>query len=67
MGDSWERVGESGRGRRGREGRLWNSMWMTDVRNKVRRAKIPPEAVLPGPNCLLLKNKTLIQQPGMGN
>lgn len=46
------------------------SKWIIDVRNKRRQADIPPkkpEAVLPGANCLLLKNKTLIQQPGMGN
>ena len=45
-------------------------MWIADVRNKHRRANIPPkkpEVVLPGPNSLLLKNGTLIQQPRMGN
>ena len=42
-------------------------MWITNVRNKRRRANAPPkklEAMVPGLNCLLLKNKTPIQRPG---
>lgn len=53
MCDSWERVGESGRWVGKVDSlRLKISMWITDVRNKHRRANIPPkkpEVVLPGP------------------